>query len=958
MKIRQVLLVVSLFLLAIIVLVFLRPLNNYHYGKSGNLYINEVVAKNNYTLLDNDLGKSDFIEIYNDNDHSVNLKGYYLSDEEYETKKWQFPDIEIEAKSYLIVYASGKDKCDLKNKICHTNFKLNDGGETVTLLDNDANILTKIKYDFLDDDVSYGYSGDKYVYYYIPTPGSINEGDISEESIIRKSASIPIYINEYMTMNTKSNYDEDGDYSNWVELYNYSDTDINLKGMYLSDRETKLNKFVFGDVTISAKSYLMVYLSGKDKTNNEIHTPFIVNDKDGSIVLASSDGEIIDKVSLVTLKDNISYGKNGDTWNYYTKVTPGKENGVGFTSLEAIINKDKKLLIKEVSANSPEAIEIKNISDEDINLSGYGLGDKNNYIMKFPSITIKKGEYLVVYGSDNYSYQNGKIYAGFHINNSDEKIYLYDCDSYVIDIYETGRLTNNVSSGINIDGKKVLYKSKTFGSNNADTYFSGYASSPSFSIDGGYVESGTKIVLSTIDNSKIYYTTDGSFPTSKSTLYQNEISVNSTMVIKAIAYKDDYIESEIISRTFIVGRKHEVAVVSISTDNDSLFGYYNGMYISGAYNNYRQDWERKISFEFYENDGTFGTSFTGGTKLVGQDSREFPQKSFAIYLRNKYGLDEVTYPFFTDHDVQTFSSFTLRNSGEDVSYLKIKDIFLIEILKGQMDLDFQYYRPVVLYVNGKYWGLYNIREKINESYLANNHGVDEDNVDLIKGIDDVKAGSITNYNNLINYVRTHNVADNNVYEYLKTQIDMQELMNYWVVQTYYRNTDTGNIRFWRSRASDGKWRWVLFDLDWAMFPTTYYSGYNDLTYPFQPYGHGTGMGFPTTLTYNLWKNSEFRDQYLKTLAYHLKNTFNPERCIKLLDGIVDQVKSEMPYQISRWYDEFKQAGVSPISSMTQWNARVAEMKVMLRNRYSMVLNSIRSQFGLSDAEYNKYFGDL
>lgn len=121
----------------------------------------------------------------------------------------------------------------------------------------------------------------------------------------------------------------------------------------------------------------------------------------------------------------------------------------------------------------------------------------------------------------------------------------------------------------------------------------------------------------------------------------------------------------------------------------------------------------------------------------------------------------------------------------------------------------QKYRAVVVYINGKYYGLYNLREKLNENYIVSNYEIEKGNIDLIKGVNSVQAGTITEYNNLLNYLRNHDTRKEEVYKYLETQIDINEVINYWIVQTYYRNTDTGNIRYWKEH-NGGKWRIMLF----------------------------------------------------------------------------------------------------------------------------------------------------
>src|SRR5574344_1149363 len=942
---KKSILIISLFIISIVLMIIAYNPEDYKYYNDGLLYINEIMASNKHTIRDANNDTPDYIELYNGYDYDINLKGYYLSDRDNYNTKWEFPNITIKANSYLLVYASLKNTCD---EVCYTNFKLSADGGVVVLSDKDNKVLSKIKYEKTDSDTSYGYNGEEYVYYYVGTPNEQNNNDFNNNPISRRNSGLKIRINEYTNNNLSLVKDSNGEYYSAVELYNYGTNDINLEGCYLSDKESNIAKYKFPSITIKSGEYLVIYLSGNDTfKNNEIHTNFVLTKNDRKLVLSSNRQELIDEINIVELLPNISASYDGEKFIYTHDATFGSENSKnGTTSMIKLENSNKTVIINEVSS---AAIEIKNITDTDINLKDYKIKGNGSYIMTFPNVVIKANGYMILYESDNYKYSNGKIYTGFKINNTNEKITLYNNNNCEIDTFISGKLIGNRSYGINAKGEKVLYATSSIGINNSDTYYTGYAEVIDFSINGGYVDSGTKITLSSKDNSTIYYTLDGSYPTTSSKIYTEPITITKTTVIKVMSAKENYLNSDVVSRTYIVGRKHDMAVVSVSTNSNELYGS------NGLFTRKYDDLEKKVSFEFYENDGSFGVMFNCGTNFVGQDSREFLQKSMAIHLRNSYGIDEITYPFFQDHDVVTFSSFTLRNSGEDVIDLKFKDAFLIEVLKGQMDLDYQYYRPVVVYVNGAYYGIYNIREKINESYVANNHGVNEDSIDLIKGNNDVRAGTFSNYQSILNYVRYHDMSLKVNYDYIKTQIDIQELINYWVVQTYYANTDTGNIRFWRSYP-DGKWRWVLFDLDWAMY---YYDrGTRDLIYPFQPYGHGAGGGgFSTTLTYNLYKNAEFREQYIKTFAYHLKNTFNPTRMNKIFDEVKSLYQNEMPYHCNRWYSEFVSASKNPLT-MDSWEIHATNMKQRITLRYNAIVKNVKSKLNLTESEYQKYFGDI
>jgi len=324
MNYKKSLIIVLLFLVSILIVYFFLPNTGYMYGNNGKLIINEVMANNTSTKILDNLEYYDYIELYNGNSFDINLEGYYLSDNEYETDLWKFPTITIKSHEYLVILASGRDRCDAGE--CHTNFKLSSSGEVVTLTDNKGTIISKISYQGSKNDTSYGYNGRRYVYYEVGSPGVKNTGKSSNNPIGLSNKKIDVYINEYMSSNQRFMTDEDGEYSDWVELYNYSNKDIDLSGYFLSDSSNNMDKYMFNDIVIKAHDYLIVYLSSKNKNDNEIHTNFSLSEKDDYLVLSTYDGVVIDKVKIVSLKDNISYGRNKDEWCYYMYPTFGYEN--------------------------------------------------------------------------------------------------------------------------------------------------------------------------------------------------------------------------------------------------------------------------------------------------------------------------------------------------------------------------------------------------------------------------------------------------------------------------------------------------------------------------------------------------------------------------------------------------------------------------------------------------------
>lgn len=326
LKTNEYLIIVILFIIITLLLLFIPSLDT-SFVLSDKLYISEIMVNNTYTYIDDDNEYSDYIEIYNGYKHDINLEGYHLSDSEFETNKWTFPDINIKSGEYLIVYASNKDKCNLEKRICHTNFKLSSKGETITLTDKSNNIINKFSFSATTNDISYGYLYGKYTNLNSPTPGSKNN---TKELKYQKVSNKDIYINEYMIHNQRNTYDTEGNYNDFIELYNNSSKTLELNNIYLTDNLDELTKYKLPNVNIEKNSYLLIYLGDNSKViNNQIIANFKLSENDKYIII-SNGKKVIDQVEIVNLNDNISYGKQNDKWYYFTKPTPGYINNTAY----------------------------------------------------------------------------------------------------------------------------------------------------------------------------------------------------------------------------------------------------------------------------------------------------------------------------------------------------------------------------------------------------------------------------------------------------------------------------------------------------------------------------------------------------------------------------------------------------------------------------------------------------
>lgn len=943
-----------------------------------DVYITEVMAKNKHTLSDEKGNYSDWIEIYNPTASPVNLEGYTLSNDAYDISLYKFPPIILQSGEYLVVFADKTESYDAEKRIIHVPFSISAKGEAISLYTPKGAVRNTIRTGLLVDDESAGLNEKgECVKFSAPTPGKANYQQIGDISSGRKNEMAGLVINEYSTTSTETVIDDDGDYGSWVELYNGSDKDIDLKGCALSDDSAIPDKWVFGSKVIKKGEYLVIYLSGKEKSleeNGDCHASFKLSGKEDILILNDKKGHIIDSCKVYELISNLTCGrpeKSPEKFAFFSKATPGKANNLKpFDSIDsARYTSNKSVSITEVAAVNTTAatggayydyIELHNNSKKVINLKDYKLSDSKNTesFRALPDKTVEPGNFVVIYcdNSDMVSPFTGNVYTSLGLNRYGETVYLLDKKNTVVDSLKYARLSSGYSSGRDLGGSdEVLYYSTlTPGENNPEKTLKKAIPNPEFSKSSTYLKKGDTVEITALDGD-IYYTTNGSVPTKKSKKYINPITISKTTVIRAKAFKSGSISSDTICATYIVGKKHTLPVVFLTTDNDNLYGYSNGIWADGPGKdsefpfvgaNYWKDWERPVNFEYMTEDGVSQLSFDAGMSVFGQFSRALEQKSVSIRLKDKYGPKSVCYPFFKDSKVNVFSSFVLRNSGQDFTKSHIRDAFCAKVIKSGIDVDVMDYAPVVAYVNGKYHGIYDLREKINEDYIANHYAVDKDKIDLIKGNNIVQSGTDESYRKLLNYLKTHDMTVDENYEYAKEQIDIDELINYWICESFFTNTDTGNIRFWRENKDGAKWRWIFFDVDWALYPSTY--EWNYIENYLDPRGHGVSDAFDTTIMCSLYKNKNFRKRMLELHSKALKTTLNTDNMLKIYDGLIEEIKPEMKAHCERW----------STVSYESWEYSVKELRDIIIKKRDIFIKDMKETFNMTEEEINKYLSGI
>ncbi len=628
------------------------------------------------------------------------------------------------------------------------------------------------------------------------------------------------------------------------------------------------------------------------------------------------------------------------------------------------------------AGDHPDWIELLNTGETAANLAGYGLSDNENRLGKwlFPDgAVIEPGEFLIVFasGKEDDEIPQGEWHANFSLRNGEEPVILTDPQGQVVDRLDPGPMAGDASMGRSRDDVDTLYefssKESSPGQANHPFIFGApdpFIQSPRFSLPGGVYDSPVTVqLIAPKEGDVIRYSLDGADPfhslfTSNSTLYTEPIIIDRPTVIRAKVF--GHPTSRTVTATYLVGVDHDLAVLSMATDPENFDfedGYLYGMgsalspngNVNGSFpysssNAWKREREVEASLEMFEPDGDDAFAINVGVKIFGGwGSRGYPQKSMAIFARQEYGYGRIRHQLFPDKDIDSFESFVLRNSGNDNqstwltfprteirafsqpfsygsyfvngNFTLFRDA-MVQSLARETGLDTQGYRPTVLYLNGDYWGIYNIREKLTEHYVESNHGVDSKEVDLIEGYGSANSGSSTTYNSMRSYISGRDMNDPEHYQFVEDNyLDVANFIDYHLTVIWGQNFDIGNIKCWRpQRDEGGQFRWLVYDQDYAFNlwkPDVYlpamkrdFSDYENM-FDFYTNGSGTGTGWPnaggrTMLLREMLESDVFREQFIQRCADLLNHLWSAERVVGRIDGMADAIRAEIPSHLERW----------------------------------------------------------
>lgn len=658
------------------------------------------------------------------------------------------------------------------------------------------------------------------------------------------------------------------------------------------------------------------------------------------LYLYHRDGTLCDGVELPAMENNVWQAEYGLT----TQPSPGYANTAeGAAAYRASF--DQKLVISEViSSNSrllpldgeyDDLIEVQNISTETIRLSDYYLSDKksNPYLWQMPEVELAPGECYVVHASGDELEGT----APFKVSATGEALYLNDLDGECVEALYVPALTPDTSFG-RFGDELRYYDQPSMGEPNPDGY-KGITLTPQASQNSGPLQEAASVFLS--GEGDIYYSLDGSTPDEQSLRYDGTpIRITANTVLRARGLAQDKLWSPVRTYTWLFDtEKYELPLLCISAQPGAILGP------KGIYTQYKKkSLEAAVNLTLIEN-GQERFSVDCGLKIHGQGSRQLKKKSFQVRFRAKYGCGELEYKLFEDSPVTAFNALVLRCGSEDSNRAFFRDEFLTSLTAETMpEVLYQRNRPVNLFVDGTYFGVYYIRERVTDAFAASYLGGERKDIDMVQGWSVQEHGSRDDFMALLRYCRNHNLSKQENYEHVASQVSLEGFMDYYIARAYTGDRDYANIRHVRSRGGDGLWRIVHFDIDWGFG--------NDPAALSQMIGKVRDSSALNTVIINaLLQNADFRDRMITRLAWHLRNTYAPERVLAHLDRMTAEVAHDLVYNYEIWPGTYE-GWLDHVQFLRDF------VKSEEKDRVAAMVRNARYAFHMSEEEMIHYFGDL
>ncbi len=741
------------------------------------------------------------------------------------------------------------------------------------------------------------------------------------------AAQANIIISEFMEKNRCTLPDEDGDFSDYIELYNADSKAVSLEGWTLSDSPDK-EGWTFPPVEVKPGEYLLVFASNKEK-DAALHADFALSG-DEAIYLRDANGTDVFEVSCAGCSGDEAMVYSDGIWAKTLWASPGFENSeAGYVQHQQRLLPAGPVVINEAmsfdsSVLNCDWVEIKNISDMPVEMSEYWLSDdEDNYALyNLPAGKLNPGQCYTLLVDDELT--------SFALGSDSEQLFLSGSTG-LADFCHLHSIPLGCSMGRQ-DGKAGFFymESPSPDGKNNEGFPLISAKPESATADGVYENVGT-VSVKLYGDGPIYYTVDGSVPTAESTFYTGPIELEKTTVIRAVCIEDGKLQSEPLTLSYIINEGHSLPVMSLVTDDPTSFWQ--------MYNGRKKGIEEPGVLSFYRD----GEQFTlgCGISLNGETSLVMPKKNMSLRFRDVYGSEMLSFDIYGG-GVTEFRNILLR-SGQDFDYAIIRNELCQNICAMVEDTSLINQRSIwgILYINGEYSGLYTLKEKANEQLYASIAGINRESVELEEA--PIFYGSAF-YNEVVSFVMLSDMSIEENYTRFCDMVDVDGYIDWLIIEGFCGNTDMthGNLRYVRSWEDGGKWKFMFYDLD-ATFGTagcTYANALSEYAYTNNSIG---------AVAYPLMKNEEFRDKFLSRAAELFETVLTNETALNEIDRLSAEIRPE----VERDYARFT-------LTAADWEHDLETLRdnIISRNWRQHCIDELCRLFELEGADRAHYFGEI
>ena len=452
------------------------------------------------------------------------------------------------------------------------------------------------------------------------------------------------------------------------------------------------------------------------------------------------------------------------------------------------------------------------------------------------------------------------------------------------------------------------------------------------------------IVLSS-SSGDIHYTLDGSTPTSSSPIYTAPIAISATAIVRARVFEAGKVPGPISTATYLYGEAFNgLPIVSVVADPETLFGDEIGIYdndhepeTSGMNEVYKGK-DAPGHVEFFPHDGSSGFAVNGGIRIGGENNwGSHDQKALNISLRGKYGDDNLKYDLFPGSGIPNHSAFTLREGGDDWDHAMLRDGMWNAIAGDLIDAETTNFRPSVVFINGAYWGVYNIRSRWTEEWLFEKYGVSNGEYDHVgyghftssSTTLGAEKGEITEWVELLDFIDNNDINTPAAWAFVESRVDLNSFIDFIVSESFANNTSWNHNReFWKAHTPGSKWRWFLPDMDRTFKLDDIYDNEFD------------SMLRNDALLDRIKDQPQFQARLAQRYAAHVSETFSPSRIATIVDTLGALITPELARHKARWAGSIDAA---------QQALELQEIKDYTTQRSTEVHDEISSELGIGTA---------